>query len=113
MTEKKHISAEMLTLKWITKELTEQEITDYLICNLGAEKDLSLREIEVVTWNCFAIYQWSVGQVSFLGSFLKAVVDNDLGGAIGRADELNQRALSLYVRFLYNVAPSDYKNRSV
>lgn len=39
------------------------------------------------------------------GSFLKAVLSNDLMGALGKADETNLAALPAYGRFLYNEAP--------
>ena len=39
------------------------------------------------------------------GSFLTAVLSNDLMGALGRADDINLHALPLYGRFLYNDAP--------
>lgn len=40
------------------------------------------------------------------GSFLRAVLSNDLMGALGRADDVNINALPAYGRFLYNEAPS-------
>ena len=39
------------------------------------------------------------------GSFLMAVVENDLKNAVGRADEENLTNLPAYVYFLYNEAP--------
>lgn len=39
------------------------------------------------------------------GSFLQAVLENDLREACARADEDNQRALYQHVFFLYNYAP--------
>lgn len=39
------------------------------------------------------------------GSFLEAVISNDLKEAVSRADSPNQQALVKYVRFLYNYAP--------
>lgn len=41
------------------------------------------------------------------GSFLTAVLENDLFEAIGRADYENVQRLADYVRFLYNFAPSN------
>lgn len=41
------------------------------------------------------------------GDFLRAVLNNDLQEACGRADAENQRILFQYVKFLYNYAPSD------
>lgn len=40
------------------------------------------------------------------GSFLSAVVNNDLREAVARADDENRHALPRYVQFFYNSAPS-------
>ena len=40
------------------------------------------------------------------GSFLTAVLCNDLMGAFSRADDENAAAMQGWVRFLYNYAPS-------
>lgn len=40
------------------------------------------------------------------GSFLQAVLENDLMRALGRADSTNIRCLEAYGRFLYNHAPA-------
>jgi hypothetical protein len=40
------------------------------------------------------------------GSFLRAVLDNNLRLAIGQADEVNKGALAEIVRFLVDVAPA-------
>lgn len=39
------------------------------------------------------------------GSFLSAVLSNDLMGALGRADDVNRSALHRYGTFLYSYAP--------
>lgn len=41
------------------------------------------------------------------GHFLRAVLENDLFNAMGRADEFNRLALPNYVRFIYNYAPGN------
>lgn len=41
------------------------------------------------------------------GSFLFAVLSNDLMGAMGKADDVNLYALPDYGRFLYNNAPAN------
>lgn len=43
------------------------------------------------------------------GSFLTAVLSNDLFEAVGRADDANQQALVGWVLFLYNYVPSGCK----
>lgn len=40
------------------------------------------------------------------GSFLHAVLTNDLVGAVSRADERSAEGLVALVRFLYNMAPA-------
>lgn len=39
------------------------------------------------------------------GDFLSAVLRNDLMGAVGRADSINQRCLINYAQYLYSDAP--------
>ena len=39
------------------------------------------------------------------GDFLRAVICNDLSGAVGRADDENIRNLPAYVAYFYNEAP--------
>lgn len=41
------------------------------------------------------------------GSFLRAVLENDLKGALGRADPECRAALHAIVAYLYNEAPGD------
>ena len=40
------------------------------------------------------------------GDFLRALVENDLFGAMGKADDVNQRAMFYWCVFFYNEAPS-------
>lgn len=40
------------------------------------------------------------------GSFLRAVLENNLKDAVGQADSTNQQLLVAYVIFLYNEAPA-------
>lgn len=40
------------------------------------------------------------------GCFLRAVLENDLKGAVARADDENQRVIPIYVFWLYNEAPA-------
>jgi len=48
---------------------------------------------------------------SGLGHFLTAVIKNDLVGACVNADSTNRLVLPLYVIFLHNCAPGDYKQK--
>jgi hypothetical protein len=44
--------------------------------------------------------KWEVGFPG--GSFVQAVVNNDLHGALGRADNINQDCIKFYSMLLYN-----------
>lgn len=46
--------------------------------------------------------KWELGPPG--GSFVQAVVNNDLMGAFGRADETNRQVIGFYVSLLYNIA---------
>jgi len=52
----------------------------------------------VVLWVCMGILP---------GSFLRAVVENDLFGACRAADDVNQNAIFRYANFFHNYAPSE------
>lgn len=41
-----------------------------------------------------------------VGDFLRAVLSNDLRGAMARADSINAEHLRDYVHFLFNTAPA-------
>lgn len=43
------------------------------------------------------------------GSFVQAVADNDLMGAVGRADSINIKFLKFYCTLLYNFSPYHLK----
>lgn len=45
--------------------------------------------------------KWNVGYPS--GSFVQAVVDNNLSEAFGRADDINIHCIRFYVMLMYNV----------
>jgi len=45
--------------------------------------------------------KWRVGYEG--GGFVQSVVNNDLSGAISRADETNIKALKFYCQLMYNV----------
>jgi len=44
------------------------------------------------------------------GSFVQAVVDNDLMLAIGKADNINKNYLDFYCSLLYNFSPHQLEN---
>lgn len=42
-----------------------------------------------------------------VGDFLRSVLENDLKGAVGRADSVNLYVIPAYVAYLYNRAPAE------
>lgn len=44
------------------------------------------------------------------GSFLASVLQDNLSEAVANADDINQRALPGYVKFLYNYCPTGCRN---
>ena len=54
-------------------------------------------------------YKWELE--THPGSFVKAVVDNDLMGAFAKADHINQKVLKIYCKMLYNIPrPNDIRS---
>ena len=49
--------------------------------------------------------KWGIGYPG--GSFVQAVVDNDLMGAFSRADSINKDAIGFYCKLLYNIGYID------
>lgn len=74
--------------------------------NLAAEQDIEKKALAC------GIPERMVGGLSRYilyriqpGSFLEAVLENDLMEALGRADVENQSLLGAYAQFIYNYAP--------
>lgn len=98
--------AQDLTDKWVAKKLTWEEIYTYLSDNiLGTEQLLTHDELVHVAQCCHHIYELHVGIRPRIGNFLTAFIKNDLWKACMRADNVNRKALWVYVQFMYNVAP--------
>lgn len=58
------------------------------------------------------VYRWSQEiHPDPMGSFLTAVVENDLEGAVGKADSTNVRALPVYLKYFYNYAPMRWRTQ--
>lgn len=86
------------------KEWTKEQLKSY-------EVELNEEDFDHLLDCLYAIYEWYYEGRS-MGHFLTAVVTNDLEMSVGRADKTNIKCLPLYVRFLYNIAPGDYKAKA-
>lgn len=100
------VDAHELTEKWVAKTLQANDILEYLTDNLRGKFCHSRETLMHVAWGCFDIYMFKTGQTQDPGDFASAVINNDLSGAVHKADDVNRLALWLYVGFLYNVAPA-------
>jgi hypothetical protein len=54
-----------------------------------------------------ALDAWGSGEAPCCGDFLRAVLSNDLMGAVGRADDDNLRALPAIASYIYNELPGN------
>ena len=82
-----------------------QEIREYLERN--NEPNLMPSELDHVAMCCDHITKWYYEDYP-IGSFLTAIVRNDLIGATLQADDINIRALKLYAWFLIWPLPADW-----
>lgn len=105
--------AHELTEAWVEKRLKGEEIYAYLRDNiLGAEESTTYTELVHIAQYCHHIYKWhATDERHKLGDFLNAFINNDLWEACMRADDVNRRSLWIYVQFLYNVAPSNWRDK--
>ena len=65
----------------------------------------NFRKFEIPDYMVEAIKRY-INQRIRPGSFLTAVICNDLCGAVGQADDWNIRNIPAYVAYFYNEAPS-------
>ena len=85
------------TTKWSTP--TDAEIEGQRL--LGALKDTSIPD-----YMRSSVIGYLTGEQPYVGSFLDALLKNDLSRAVQRADPQNAECLSVWVQFLVREAPS-------
>ena len=86
-----------------------QEIREYLERN--NEPNLAPDELDHVAMCCEHIQKWYYGDYP-LGSFLTAVIQNNLTEAVFQADHINLKALKLYAWFLTWNLPADWREKA-
>jgi len=99
--------------KWVNQTLTQEDIERWLLVQNDIRLLLDhgvLNEVDIkhVAMCLHHIFLWYHDKIS-LGHFLTAVVKNDLIHACGSADNTNRLCLPVYISFLYNYAPMDYR----
>ena len=75
------------------------------------ETGLTPDELDHVAMCCEHIVKWYYEDYP-LGSFMSAVVQNDLIQTVFRADAINIKALKLYAYFLTQNLPSDWRKKA-
>jgi hypothetical protein len=98
---------------WRKGRLRKEDVKEYL--REGCDNDiaplLTDEELDHVADCCMSIYNWYREGLR-PGHFLTGVLLNDLDMAVGCADHTNKKALALYIKFLYNVAPGDWREKA-
>ena len=95
--------------------MEQSEIRDWLernANNLMLETSFAPEELDHIAMCMHHIYKW-YHEGYPIGDFLTAVVRNNLGESCVRADDTNRKALYLYVLFLANKIPEDYKKKAL
>ena len=86
----------------IVKKLVEKFYQDSLVWDYSMPPMNSERGQHVIQIGTSILCtKWGVGYPG--GSFVQAVVDNDLMAAVGRADATNVTMLPFYCKLIYNV----------
>jgi hypothetical protein len=87
------------------QEIVRAVVSDYFdkygIQNIPILIMTNEKEHIIETGTSIMCDKWHVGYPP--GSFAKAVVDNDLAQAFGRADDINIHCIRFYVMLMYNV----------
>jgi hypothetical protein len=88
----KDIVVQYIDSKWDT------EITPYITVHDVPSK---IREHVIKISTSIINTKWEIGYPG--GSFVQAICDNDLSGAIYSADSINERLIKFYVKMLNNI----------
>lgn len=72
---------------------------------------LDVAEVGHVTDCLFSICQWYFHDKPLYDPFFEALLSNNLMQTFAYADNTNQKVMGLYVKFLYNKLPADYRTK--
>lgn len=103
MTDYKETSETVNRIKGKVEDLLEQEIQSPY-CNpiFGMQaRDPDAREHIIQIGTSIISTRDGIGPPG--GSFVQAIVDNDLMAAFGRADHINQNSIYFYCKLMYNI----------
>lgn len=97
-----------ITERWALGTLERGYVFNYLIDNV-APRIIDRESLDHITEMCFALYNWSRHAGRELGSFLRAIVDNDWSAVCLYADNCNRQYNWMIHMFLYNCAPTKWR----
>lgn len=89
------------------QKIVREKVSDYLVENAQSTgvpiEILFGEEREHVVNIGTSIMMNKLGFNTFPGSFVQAVLNNDLAGAFGRADSINRQCLGFYATMTFNL----------
>jgi len=93
------------------RDFSPESIRDWILKEPEVPRFLDSEEVDHVADLLGKIAGWYEGDIPpyEMGDFLPEVLKDSLSGAWERADDTNRKALGLYVKFLFNNIPSDWK----
>jgi len=107
--EKMETTQAPLCVKWSMGELERQDVENWLRTQRESTL-LDEEEIKHVTNCLYNIYLWERGKIPSVGGFLTAILHDKFVEATARADGTNSKILSVYAKYMCNVAPGDWRS---
>jgi hypothetical protein len=91
---------ELKVMNEVAKYFHENNISTRVPFNIILDKEAVSHIINIGT----SIMMNRIGVNTYPGSFVKAVLDNDLHGAFSRADSINSQVLGFYITMMHNLS---------
>lgn len=90
---------ELKVMNAVAKYFHENNVSTRVPFNIILDKEAVSHIINIGT----NIMMNRIGVNTYPGSFVRAVLDNDLHGAFSRADHINSQVLGFYITMMYNL----------
>lgn len=91
---------ELKVMNEVTKYFHENNISTHVPFNLILDKEAVSHIINIGT----SIMMNRIGVNTYPGSFVRAVLENDLRGAFSQADSINSQVLRFYITMIHNLS---------
>ena len=99
--------------QYITKKYVTKELEDYLKSNLLSVSIDTGSHLVNIGISILETKFPEIGPGYSGGSFVQSVVNNDLVGAIGKADNINIKFMKFYCILLYNFVPNQLNYKTL